>query len=153
MRTFRPTLAALPVSICLTVVGYIHAQLYVRSYHAIPYIGTSFRWDAAASFAVAALLLIRNATVLRIAAIALCLSGLGGFIGSRTIGLFGFTERGWQPAPQALLSLLAWVVALALLLFPFARQLAEERTAFFKLRTAIRNLPPEAFPEGPPDDE
>ncbi|MEV6417844.1 hypothetical protein [Kribbella sp. NPDC051718] len=123
MRTFRPALAALPVAICLAVVGFIHAQLYVRSYHAIPYIGTSFRWDAAASFAIALLLLIRNAPVLRLAALALCLSGLGGFIGSRTVGLFGFTERGWQPAPQALLSVLAWVVALAVLLAPFAWQL------------------------------
>jgi hypothetical protein len=127
MRTFRPTLAALPVASCLAVVGYIHAQLYVRSYHAIPYIGTSFRWDAAASFAVAVLLLVRNATVLRIVAIGLCLSGLGGFVGSRTVGLFGFTERGWQPAPQALLSVLAWVVALVVLLVPFGKQLAERQ--------------------------
>ncbi|MER7243855.1 hypothetical protein [Kribbella sp. NPDC000426] len=127
MRTLRPTLAALPVALCLAVAGYIHAQLYVRSYHAIPYIGTSFRWDAAASFAVAALLLVRNATVLRIVAVGLCLSGLGGFVGSRTVGLFGFTERGWQPAPQALLSVLAWVVALVLLLVPFGKQFAELR--------------------------
>ncbi len=127
MRTLRPTLAALPVAICLAVVGYIHAQLYVRSYHAIPYIGTSFQWDAAASFAVAVLLLVRNATVLRIVAIGLCFSGLGGFLGSRTVGLFGFTERGWQPAPQALLSVLAWVVALVLLLVPFGKQLAERQ--------------------------
>lgn len=127
MRTFRPTLAALPVAICLAVVGYIHAQLYVRSYHAIPYIGTSFRWDAAASFAVAVLLLVRNATVLRIVAIGLCFSGLGGFVGSRTVGLFGFTERGWQPAPQALLSVLAWGVALVVLLVPFGKRLAERQ--------------------------
>lgn len=127
MRTLRPTLAALPVAICLAVVGYIHAQLYVRSYHAIPYIGTSFQWDAAASLAVAVLLLVRNATVLRIVAIGLCFSGLGGFVGSRTVGLFGFTERGWQPAPQALLSVLAWVVALVLLLVPFGKQLAERQ--------------------------
>ncbi|WP_371400538.1 hypothetical protein OHA10_21405 [Kribbella sp. NBC_00662] len=127
MRTFRPTLAALPVAFCLAVAGYIHAQLYVRSYHAIPYIGTSFRWDAAASFAVAALLLVRNATVLRVVAIGLCFSGLGGFAGSRTVGLFGFTERGWQPAPQALLSVLAWVAALILLLVPFRKQLIERR--------------------------
>jgi len=127
MRTLRPTLAALPVAICLAVVGYIHAQLYVRGYHAIPYIGTSFQWDAAASFAVAVLLLVRNATVLRIVAIGLCFSGLGGFVGSRTVGLFGFTERGWQPAPQALLSVLAWVVALVVLLVPFGKQLAERQ--------------------------
>ncbi|TDU87957.1 hypothetical protein EV138_1495 [Kribbella voronezhensis] len=109
----------LAVALCLATSGYIHAQLYVRGYHAIPTIGTSFRWDAAASFAVAALLLVGSPLLLRLAAAGLCLSGLAGFTVSRTIGLFGFTERGWQPAPQALLSVLAWIVALALLLTSF----------------------------------
>ena len=127
MRFVRPSLAGLPVAVCLAVVGYIPAQLYVRSYHAIPYIGTSFRWDAAASFAVAVLLVVRNAPILRLIAVGLCFSGLGGFIGSRTVGLFGFTERGWQPAPQALLSVVAWVLALLLLLLPFGKQLAERQ--------------------------
>ncbi|MEU4191833.1 hypothetical protein AB0E69_08045 [Kribbella sp. NPDC026611] len=129
MRFVRTSLAGLPVAVCLGVVGFIHAQLYARSYHAIPYIGTSFRWDAAASFAVALLLLAGNAAVIRLLAVGLCLSGLGGFLGSRTIGLFGFTERGWQPAPQALLSVIAWVLALVLLLVPFTKQLAERRSA------------------------
>ncbi|WP_112237688.1 hypothetical protein [Kribbella monticola] len=114
----------LAVALCLATSGYIHAQLYVRGYHAIPYIGTSFRWDAAASFAVAALFLVGRPVLLRLAAAGLCLSGLAGFTVSRTIGLFGFTERGWQPAPQAVLSVLAWVVALALLLTSF---LTEQR--------------------------
>jgi hypothetical protein len=114
----RRTLQALPVSLCLAVSGFIHAQLYVRSYHFIHIIGPSFHWDAAASFAVAILLLVRNAGILRLLAAGLCLSGLGGFTLSRTVGLFGFTERGWQPAPQAALSVAAWVVALVLLAVP-----------------------------------
>jgi hypothetical protein len=108
--------------LCLATSGYLHAQLYVRGYHAIPYIGTSFLWDAAASFAVAVLLLVGNPVIVRVAAAGLCLSGLGGFTVSRTIGLFGFTERGWQPAPQAVLSVLAWVTALVLLAIPIVKQ-------------------------------
>jgi hypothetical protein len=111
-------LPRLLVVLCLAVGGFVHAQLFIRGYHAIPYIGTSFRWDAAASFAVAALLLVGNPPILRLAAVGLCLGGLGGFTVSRTIGLFGFTERGWQPAPQAVLSVLAWLVALLVLLLP-----------------------------------
>ena len=129
MKVPRRTLEALPLSICLATSGYIHAQLYVRSYHFIPTIGPSFHWDAAASMAVAVLLLIRNAGVLRILAAGLCLSGLGGFTLSRTVGLFGFTERGWQPSPQAPLSVVAWVAALVLLLIPAIRQFREHQNA------------------------
>ena len=129
MKVPRRTLEALPLSICLATSGYIHAQLYVRSYHFIPTIGPSFHWDAAASMAVAVLLLIRNAGVLRILAAGLCLSGLGGFTLSRTVGLFGFTERGWQPSPQDPLSVVAWVAALVLLLVPAIRQFREHQNA------------------------
>jgi hypothetical protein len=127
MSMVRSFLLRLPVAVCLATSGYVHAQLYIRGYHAIPYIGTSFRWDAAASFAVAVLLLVGNPAILRVAAAGLCLSGLGGFTVSRTIGLFGFTERGWQPAPQALLSVLAWVTALLLLLIPVINQRTHQR--------------------------
>jgi hypothetical protein len=120
------------LALCLATTGYIHAQLYIRGYHAIPYIGPSFLWDAAASFAVAALLLIANPIILRLAAAVLCVSGLAGFTLSRTTGLFGFIERGWQPAPQALLSVLAWLTALALVAISFVTQrrnaLANQRT-------------------------
>jgi hypothetical protein len=40
----------------------------------------------------------------------------GGFAMSRTVGIFGFTERGLQPAPQALISLVAELTLLASLL-------------------------------------
>jgi hypothetical protein len=114
----------LAVALCLATAGFVHAQLYVRGYRAIPYVGSSFRWDAAASFALAILLLVGYPLILRLAAIALCFGGLGGFILSRTTGLFGFVERGLQPAPQAVISILVWVVALALLVTPLIRAIA-----------------------------
>ncbi|MFV5998723.1 hypothetical protein ACNPQM_41915 [Streptomyces sp. NPDC056231] len=45
-------------------------------------------------------------------AAAIAIGALAGFATSRTIGLFGFTERGLQPAPQALLSLIAETLTL-----------------------------------------
>lgn len=123
--SLRTLALRLAVAICLATAGYVHAQLYVRGYRAIPYVGPSFRWDAAASFALAILLLVGYPLILRFAAIALCVGGLGGFILSRTTGLFGFVERGLQPAPQALISIFAWVAALALLVIPLIRTIAD----------------------------
>ncbi len=45
----------------------------------------------------------------------LAFGALAGFAASRTVGIFGFLERGLEPAPQALISLLVEVAALALL--------------------------------------
>lgn len=56
--------------------------------------------------------------VARLAAIALAAGALIGFAASRTVGIFGFIERGLQPAPQALISVLAEVATLALLAAP-----------------------------------
>jgi hypothetical protein len=88
--------------------GYIHAQLYVDEYRFIHVIGPLFLLQASASLALAALLLVGTPPpLLRAAAAGVALGALGGFAASRTVGVFGFTERGLQPAPQAGLSLLA----------------------------------------------
>ncbi|MGW3130567.1 hypothetical protein [Streptomyces sp. NPDC001123] len=88
--------------------GYVHAQLYVDGYRSVHVIGTLFLLQASASFALAALLAAGTPPLpLRAAAAGVALGALGGFAASRTVGVFGFTERGLQPAPQAGLSLLA----------------------------------------------
>ena len=103
----------------LAVSGYIHAELYVHGYRVVPNIGPMFLLLAAASFAVALLLLIGGPPVmLRLGAAALAAGALGGFALSRTIGVLGFTERGLQPAPQALISVLAEAATLILLAAP-----------------------------------
>jgi hypothetical protein len=48
---------------------------------------------------------------------------LGGFVLSRTVGLYGFVEHGLQPAPQALLSLVFEIAVLLLLAMPLARRI------------------------------
>ncbi|MEV6828476.1 hypothetical protein [Amycolatopsis sp. NPDC051102] len=94
-------------AVCLALSGFLHAQLYVAGYRVIPVIGPAFLVQAAESMAVALLLLAGGPVLLRLAAAGLAAGALAGFALSRTTGLFGFSERGFQPAPQALLSVLA----------------------------------------------
>ncbi|KAA8883030.1 hypothetical protein F3087_38160 [Nocardia colli] len=94
------------ISISLAVSGYLHADLYDHGYRYIHIIGPSFMLQAAASFALALVVLVGPWT-LRAAAGLLAVGALTAFVLSRTTGLFGFTEIGWQPAPQAALSVIA----------------------------------------------
>ncbi|SFW85361.1 hypothetical protein [Amycolatopsis australiensis] len=104
----------LATAACLAVSGYLHAELYVGGYRVIPVIGPAFLAQAAAAFAVAVLVAAGGPLLLRPAAAGLAAGALAGFAASRTIGVFGFSERGFQPAPEALLSVLAEVAVLVL---------------------------------------
>jgi len=117
----NPTLAHLArigAAGCLAASGALHAQLYLHGYRTIPGIGPAFLLQASGSLAVALLLLLSSAAVLRLGAAALAAGALLGFIASRTIGVLGFVEYGLQPAPQALISVLVETAALALLAVP-----------------------------------
>ena len=104
-------------AVATAVTGYVHADLYLNGgYRVIPTIGPSFLVLSSSAFAVAALLLIGSSPVLRLGAAGIAAGALGGFVLSRTVGVFGFTERGLQPAPQSLISLISELGALALLL-------------------------------------
>ncbi|MFF4836607.1 hypothetical protein [Streptomyces sp. NPDC001315] len=113
-RFLAPTLRSATAA-TLAAGGYIHAQLYIDGYRFIHIIGPLFLLQAGASFALAALLLVGTAPLLRTAAAVVALGALGGFTASRTVGVFGFTEHGLQPEPQAVLSLLAETGTLLLL--------------------------------------
>jgi hypothetical protein len=104
-------------AVATAVTGYVHANLYVDGgYRVIPTIGPSFLLLSSGAFAIAVLLLIGSSPVLRLGAAAIAAGALGGFVMSRTAGVFGFTERGLQPAPQALVSLISELGALGLLM-------------------------------------
>jgi hypothetical protein len=105
----------LAVAALLAVSGYLHAELYVHGYRAIPRIGSLFLLQASGSFAIAVLLPLTAYLPLRLVAAGLAAGALGGFVLSRTVGVLGFTERGWEPAPQALLSVLAEIAVLLLI--------------------------------------
>ncbi|KOX02861.1 hypothetical protein [Streptomyces sp. NRRL B-3648] len=118
MNTRRLLTAALRPATAATLAagGYLHARLYIDGYRFIPVVGPLFLLQAGVSLALAVLLLAGTPPLLlRIAAAGVALGALGGFAASRTVGVFGFTEHGLQPAPQAALSLLAETGTLLLL--------------------------------------
>ena len=127
-------------AVTLAISGYIHAQLYVDGYRFIHAVGVMFLIQAAASFAIATLLLAASLlpvpALIQLVAAGAALGALAGFAASRTVGVFGFTERGFQPAPQALLSVLA-EVATVLLLVLAASRLIRRRGGISALRNAL----------------
>jgi F0F1-type ATP synthase assembly protein I len=91
-----------------------HAYLYVHGYQHIPMIGTAFLVQASVSVAVAVLIALGGPWWLRWAAAAIAGGSLVAFALSRTVGLFGFTERGWDPSPYAAISVGAEVITVLL---------------------------------------
>lgn len=129
------------IAATLAVSGYIHADLYGSGYRYIHLIGPAFLLQAAASFAIAILLLAGGPWTLRVAAAALSVGALVAFGLSRTVGFFGFTERGWQPAPQAAIGVaaeLATLVLCAASALPLVRSTPERRAPAINRRTAGR---------------
>lgn len=105
------------LAVSLLVSAASHAYLYVHGYQHIPMIGTGFLIQASVSFAVALLLLAGGPGWLAWTAAAVAGGSLVAFTLSRTVGLFGFAERGWDPSPQAALSFGAELVAVLLWVF------------------------------------
>ncbi|MFE5585532.1 DUF6529 family protein [Kitasatospora sp. NPDC056531] len=111
-----PALALrLALAATLAASGYIHAQLYIDGYRLVHIIGPLFLLQASTAFAVAALLLLTAPLLLRIAAATIAVCTLIAFAASRTTGLFGFSENGLHPSPQAPLSLVAEALTLLVL--------------------------------------
>jgi drug/metabolite transporter (DMT)-like permease len=104
----------LALAVALAVSGASHAYLYIHGYHHIPTIGTAFVVQASVSFALALLIVIGGPSWLQWAAAALAAGALGAFALSRTVGLFGFSEQGWQPSPHAAISVVAELVVVGL---------------------------------------
>ena len=118
-----------PAAALIAGAGFLHYCLYVKGYRAIPTIGTGFLIQFIASGIVAAAIIAplefrlhvghlalsaRAAT--RLAGIMLGLGTLAAFALSRLPGgLFNFQERGLQPAPQSLLTILTEGAAVVLL--------------------------------------
>jgi hypothetical protein len=86
-----------------------HGYLYLHGYRYIPAVGPGFLVLAAVSVALAILIALGGPGWLRAGALLVSLGALGAFVMSRTVGVMGFVERGWQPAPHALISVLAEV--------------------------------------------
>ena len=104
----------LAIAAALLVTAASHGYLYVHGYQHIAVVGPGFPVLASVCAALAVLIALGGPWWLRAAAFALSLGAVVAFVLSRTVGLLGFVEYGWQPAPHAVLSLLAEVLAVLL---------------------------------------
>lgn len=102
------------IGVSLAVSGVIHAYLYAQSYRYIPTIGPGFLMQASIFCALAVLIVVGAPGWFSWVGAALSVGALVAFALSRTVGLFGFTERGWQPSPEAALAVIAEVVTVVL---------------------------------------
>jgi hypothetical protein len=100
----------------LAVSAASHAVLYVHGYREIPVIGPGFLVQASVFAALAVLIAVGGPSWLWGVAMLASAGSLIAFSLSRTVGLFGFTERGWQPAPHAAISVGAELLTLGFFL-------------------------------------
>jgi hypothetical protein len=112
--TLREMLLRVGLAASLGVSAVSHAHLYVHGYQHIPTIGTAFLVQASVCFAVALLILVGGPGWLRWVAAVVAGGSLLAFVLSRTVGLFGFSEIGWEPSPYAVLSVAAEVLTVLL---------------------------------------
>ncbi|WP_234791514.1 hypothetical protein [Mycolicibacterium mucogenicum] len=101
----------LVLAAAMVVSGGVHAYLYLHGYGHIPTVGTGFLVQAAVFCSVGVLILAGGPTWFLWVAGLLSAGALGAFALSRTVGLAGFVEKGWEPAPYALVSAVAEIVA------------------------------------------
>jgi hypothetical protein len=103
--------------------GAIHLKLYFDGYRDFPNanLGRSFLLNAAAALVVAALLVVWRHPLALVGGLLLVNGTLVGFALSRTgDGIFGFTESGFNPSPEAVLSLVVEIGAAVVLLLLLA---------------------------------
>jgi hypothetical protein len=111
----------LALALALAVSAASHAYLYIHGYQHIPMIGPAFLVQASVSLALAALIIGGGPWWLEWAAAAMAGGSLVAFVLSRTVGLFGFTERGWDPSPHAAITVVAEVLCVLLWAAAFVR--------------------------------
>ena len=102
------------IAVTLLTSGVIHADLYLHGYRVVPVVGPAFLLQASLLVALAVLIAIGGPQWLHAVAGVVVVRSLVAFGLSRTVGMFGFVEHGWQPAPQAAVSVVAEVLAAAL---------------------------------------
>ncbi|MGB8857778.1 MAG: cupredoxin family copper-binding protein [Ilumatobacteraceae bacterium] len=114
--------ARLIAAVAVLVGGLVHLQLYFDGYRNLPdaNLGRSFVANGVGSVVVAALLVLRREALVRLAGVGIVAGTLTAFALSRTgDGVFGLRETGLQPAPQAIVALIAELLAGGLLIASF----------------------------------
>jgi hypothetical protein len=136
--TSLPTRLTLRFAIAATlaVSGVIHAYLYIDGgYRYIPTVGSGFLVQASIFCALAVLVLVGGPDWCSWAGGVLSVGALIAFVLSRTMGPFGFTERGWSPSPYAALS----VIAEALTVVLVAASVLAKRRGVKEIEPTARN--------------
>jgi hypothetical protein len=100
----------LVLALSLAVSGVVHAMLYAHGYRHIPVVGPAFLIQAAVFIALAILIAAGGPSWFWWLAAMLSAGTLVAFGLSRTVGFAGFVEHGWNPAPQAAVSVVAQLV-------------------------------------------
>ncbi|OBF60291.1 hypothetical protein A5787_20040 [Mycobacterium sp. 852002-50816_SCH5313054-b] len=119
----------LGLAAALAVSAFSHAYLYIHGYQHIPMIGNAFLVQASVSFSLALLVAAGGPWWVEWSAAALAGGSLVAFVLSRTVGLFGFTEHGWEPAPHAALTVVAEAMCVLLWAAAFVRMPRTRRVA------------------------
>ena len=122
-------LLRLALAAALAVSAFSHAYLYIHGYQHIPMIGNAFLVQASVSFSLALLVAAGGPWWAEWSAAALAGGSLVAFVLSRTVGLFGFTEHGWEPAPHAALTVVAEATCMLLWAVAFVRLPRPRRVA------------------------
>jgi hypothetical protein len=102
------------ISASLAASGVVHAYLYIHGYRDIATVGPAFLLQGSVFCALALLILGGAPAWLQLVAAIGAAGSLVAFALSRTIGLFGFIETGWQPSPYASITVVAEVLTLLL---------------------------------------
>jgi plastocyanin len=98
--------------------GLVHLKLYLEGYRDFPdeNLGRSFLLNIVLSVVLAIAVAVRREAWIRIAGIVLSGATLVAFLLSRTNrGIFGLTEEGLEPAPEAVLALIAAIGSIVVL--------------------------------------
>jgi hypothetical protein len=119
----------LAIGASVAVSGVIHAYLYTAGYRDIPTIGPAFLLQGSVFCALALLILVGGPAWMQVVAAVGAAGSLAAFALSRTIGLFGFIETGWEPSPYTWLSVVAEVMTILLVGAVFVRRRARSSEA------------------------
>jgi hypothetical protein len=119
-------------AVLVLIGGYIHLKLYFDSYRDVPdaNLGRSFLLNAAAALVVAVALVVWRNPLALVAGLVLVNATMIGFGLSRTgRGIFGFTEIGFRPSPEAAISLIVEIGAAVILIALLFVELQEPAAA------------------------
>ena len=104
----------LMIGASLAVSGVVHAYLWATGYSGIPTVGPAFLIQASVFCALAVLIIAGGPAWLQVLGALGAAGSLVAFALSRTVGLFGFIETGWEPSPYTWISVVVEVATVVL---------------------------------------